>query len=156
MRKLFSLLLLAALAVACKDAAGPKPLHDPFVVVRVVNDLDTSYALYVRIPSYPDSASIAFVGVLDLPQGGGVASSCLMSFSSIADTTHVYLTAFRSTPSVSGGDFAAGDSARMRTTGLIDPFIGQEPHGASPTDPLRWVWVLSTDSLARDTSTACR
>lgn len=142
------LLALMILPGACaKDATGPK-LHDPFVAVRIVNDLDTSYALYVRFPGNPVAA---FAGVVDL---GNTPYRC-ESFGSIADTTRLYLTAFRSNPAVSSGDFSAGDSTKMRTTGLVNPFVGQPGHGDVAVDPIRWLWRLSTDSLMPDTVATC-
>lgn len=147
--KRFTLLVVAIVlaAAACSNATGPKPLPDPFVVVRIVNDLDTSYAIYTR--STQDTIK-TFHGVLDVP-----GSECI-SFGSIADTTHVYFDAFRSNPGVSNGIYSAGDSTRLHATGVTDPFVGQPGHGAVAADPLRWLWILSADSLAPDTSQACR
>lgn len=154
MRRLFLSLLLATAAAACSNATGPKPLPDPFVVVRVVNDLDTSYAIYTR--STQDTIK-TFHGVLDAraPTDTAPSSECI-SFGSIADTTHVYFDAFRSNPGASNGIYSAGDSTQLHATGVTDPFVGQPGHGAVAADPLRWLWVLSADSLAPDTSQACR
>lgn len=143
------LLILTALGAACSKSATGPTIKDPFVVTRVVNDLDTSYALYVR---YPSDTVTSFQGVIDLQDSLGRFGYRCTSFSSIADTTRLYLVTFRSNSGVSSGNFNAGDSTTMHTTGLINPFIGQAPHGDVAADPIRWLWLLSVDSLVPDTA----